>query len=103
MYVTTAKPGHLHIFDLSQGPAAPAHKKAIAAAEGAHHVAFTRDWKYAFVQNSLLNLPGMSDGSITIVDLVKGEAIGNIDTLKEQGFNPNSIVLLPQWNHLAGH
>ena len=72
-------------------------------AEGAHHVAITKDEKLGFVQNSFLNLPGMSDGSITIVDLVKGEAIGNIDTLKEQGFNPNSIVLLPQWNHLAGH
>ena len=55
------------------------------------------------MQNSLLNLPGMSDGSITVVDLVKGEAIGSIDTLKEQGLNPNSIVLLPQWNHPAGH
>ena len=44
----------------------------------------------AFVQNSLLNLPGMSDGSITIIDLVKGEAIGSIKTLHEQGFNPNS-------------
>ena len=50
-----------------------------------------------------INLPGMSDGSITIIDLVKGEAIGSIDSLKDQGFNPNSIVLLPQWNHLGGH
>ena len=55
------------------------------------------------MQNSFLNLPGMSDGSITIIDLAKGEAIGSVDTLKDQGFNPNSIVLLPQWNHPAGH
>ena len=26
-----------------------------------------------------------------------------LDTLKDAGFNPNSIVLLPEWNHLAGH
>jgi hypothetical protein len=26
-----------------------------------------------------------------------------VKTLHEQGFNPNSIVLLPQWNHPAGH
>ena len=103
LYVTTAKPGHLHIFDISKNAGKPELIKSIATAEGAHHVAITKDEKLGFVQNSFLNLPGMSDGSITIVDLVKGEAIGNIDTLKEQGFNPNSIVLLPQWNHLAGH
>ena len=103
MYVTTAKPGHLHVFDLSGSPAAPVHKKAIAAAEGAHHVAFTQDWKYAFVQNTLLNLPGMSDGSITVIDLQRGDIVTSVDTLKESGHNPNSIVLLPKWNHLAGH
>jgi DNA-binding beta-propeller fold protein YncE len=103
LYVTTAKPGHLHVFDLSQGPATPVHTKAIPAAEGAHHVAFTRDWKYAFVQNTLLNLPGMSDGSITVVDLQRGDVVASVETLKENGHNPNSIVLLPKWNHLAGH
>jgi hypothetical protein len=102
MYVTTAKPGHLHIFDIKD-PAKPQLTKTIATAEGAHHVAITKDEKLAFVQNSLLNLPGMSDGSITVIDLVKGEAVGSIKTLHEQGFNPNSIVLLPQWNHPAGH
>jgi hypothetical protein len=93
MYVTTAKPGHLHIFDLSKDPAAPVHKKAIA----------TADWKYAFVQNAFLNLPGMSDGSITVVDLQRGDVLASVETLKESGHNPNSIVLLPKWNHLAGH
>jgi hypothetical protein len=103
MYVTTAKPGHLHIFDLKAGPAKPKLVKSIATAEGAHHVAFTKDWRYAFVQNALLNLPGMSDGAITIVDLKQQKVIGSVDTLKNKGYNPNSIVLLPKWNHLAGH
>jgi hypothetical protein len=103
LYVTTAKPGHLHIFDISKNAAKPELIKSIPAAEGAHHVGITKDEKLAFVQNSLLNLPGMSDGSITIIDLTKGEAVGSIDTLKEQGFNPNSIVLLPQWTQPAGH
>jgi hypothetical protein len=80
MYVTTAKPGHLHIFDIKD-PAKPQLTKTIATAEGAHHVAITKDEKLAFVQNSLLNLPGMSDGSITVIDLVKGEAVGSIKTL----------------------
>src|SRR5262245_17830221 len=103
LYVSTAKPGHLHIFDLGANPSMPTHKKAIEAAEGAHHVAFTRDWKYAFVQNALLNLPGMSDGSITVIDLEKGDVVARMETLKDGGHNPNSIVLLPKWNHLAGH
>ena len=103
LYVTTAKPGHLHVFDIGKNAAKPELLKSIATAEGAHHVAVTKDEKLAFVQNSFLNLPGMSDGSISIVDLAKGEVVGSIDTLKDQGFNPNSIVLLPQWNHPAGH
>jgi len=102
LYVTTAQPGHLHIFDIKDRTR-PQLIKTIATAEGAHHVAITKDEKLAFVQNSLLNLPGMSDGSITVIDLSKGEVIGKITALSEQGFNPNSIVLLPQWNHPAGH
>ena len=103
LYVTTAKPGHLHVFDISKNPGQPELLKSIPAAEGAHHVAFTKDGQFAYVQNSLLNLPGMSDGSVTVVDLVKAEVVGSVNSLKDSGFNPNSIVLLPQWNHLAGH
>ena len=103
MYVTTAKPGHFHIFDLAGGAAMPKLLKSIPTAEGAHHVAFTLDGQYAFVQNALLNLPGMSDGSITVIDMQKGAVVGSVDTLKNMGLNPNSIVLLPQWNDPAGH
>jgi len=66
-------------------------------------VAITKDESLAFVQNALLNLPGMSEGTITVVDLEKEEVIGHIDTLQKMGYNPNSIVLLPDWNALAGH
>jgi DNA-binding beta-propeller fold protein YncE len=103
MYVTTAKPGALHIFDLKGGAGKPKLLHTIAAAEGAHHVAFTKDGKYAFVQNALLNLPGMSDGSITVVDLGTNKVVGSVDTLKNTGYNPNSIVLLPKWNDMMGH
>ena len=103
MYVTTAKPGHLHIFDLGAGPGKPRLLKSIATAEGAHHVAFTLDGRYAYVQNTLLNLPGMSDGSITVIDLPSEKVIGSVDTLKNSGYNPNSMVLLPRWNDPAGH
>jgi hypothetical protein len=103
LYVTTANPGKFHIFDISAGPMQPKLIKTLPAAQGAHHVAFTKDWHYAFVQNSLLNLPGMSDGSVTVIDLQTQKVVRSMDTLKENGFNPNHIVLLPQWNDLAGH
>ncbi len=103
MYITTAKPGMLHIFDMSQGPMQLKLLKTLTTAEGAHHVAITKDEKYAFVQNALLNLPGMSDGSVTVVDLEQEKVVRSMNTLKEQGYNPNLIVLLPEWNSLAGH
>ena len=81
--------------------------KVIENSEGARTtpsvVAFTKDGKYAFVQNALLNLPGMSDGSVTVVDLQSGTVVASMDTLKNAGLNPNSIVLLPQWNEMMGH
>jgi DNA-binding beta-propeller fold protein YncE len=92
-----------YVFDISQDTGKPKFLKSIATAEGAHHVAYTKDGRFAYVQNSLLNLPGMNDGSITLVDLNKDEAVDSIDTLKDQGFAPNSIVLLPEWNDMAGH
>lgn len=95
LYVTTAKPGHLSIFDIGKDATEPKLLKVIPAAAGAHHVAFSPDERYAFVQNSFLNLPEMRDGSITVIDLEKNEPIASIDTLKNQGFNPNCIVLLP--------
>jgi hypothetical protein len=103
MYVTTAKPGHMHIFDVSADAAKPQLLKSLATGEGAHHVAFTKDEKLAFVQNALLNLPGMSEGTVTAIDLEKQEVIAQIDTLQKAGLNPNLIVLLPEWNTPAGH
>ena len=94
LYVTTAKPGHVNVYDNSD-PRHPKFLKAIAAAAGAHHLVLSQDEQYLFVQNSLLNLPGLSDGSVTVIDLIKGEPVASVDTLKNQGFNPNCIVLLP--------
>ena len=53
------------------------------------------DERYLFVQNSFLNLDGISDGSITVIDLKVDTVLGSIDTLKALGFNPNCIMLLP--------
>lgn len=102
LYLTTANPGAFHIMDI-KNPAKPKMLKTIKAAAGAHHVAFDKGGKYAFVQNNLLGLKGMRDGSITVIDLKKEKRIGSIDTFKNRGLLPNMIVLLPEWNREAGH
>ena len=96
LYVTTAKPGFVNLYENSD-PRQPKFLKALPAAEGAHHTVLSPDERYLFVQNSLLNLEGMSDGSITVIDLQQDKVLGSIDTLKAAGFNPNCIMLLP--NH----
>jgi hypothetical protein len=47
-------------------------------------------------------LEGMSDGSITVIELTKGKVLGSIETLKAQGFNPNCIMPLPNHFQQAG-
>ncbi|MCS6294496.1 MAG: YncE family protein [Nitrospira sp.] len=96
LFVTTAKPGYVNLYD-NTDPRQPKFLKTIAAAAGAHHSVLSPDEQYLFVQNSLLNLDGLSDGSITVIDLKNDKVVGSIDTLKAQGFNPNCIMLLP--NH----
>lgn len=96
LFVTTAKPGFVNVYDNSD-PKQPKFLKTIAAAAGAHHAVLSPDERYLFVQNSLLNLEGLSDGSITVIDLKQDKVLGSIDTLKARGYNPNCIMLLP--NH----
>ncbi|GLI92631.1 YncE family protein [Methylocystis echinoides] len=94
LYVTTAKPGALNIFDISDA-SKPKLLSSIPTAEGAHHLVFSPDRRHAFVQNSLLNLPGLSDGSVTVVDLATNQPVRRIDALSKAGLNPNCIILLP--------
>lgn len=101
-YVTTALPGHLNAFDISD-PRAPRHLYAVAAAGGAHHLVFSPDGKRAYVQNSLINLPGMNDGSISVIDLAAGEKIGSIDTFKDAGLTINTIVPPPEAEDFHAH
>jgi DNA-binding beta-propeller fold protein YncE len=96
LYVTTAKPGFVNVYDNSN-PRQPRFLKTVPAAAGAHHTVLSPDERYLFVQNSLLNLEGLSDGSITVIDLKHDTVLGSIDTLKAQGLNPNCIMPLP--NH----
>lgn len=103
LYVSTANPGKMHFFRLGPDRRSAELVGTVDAANGAHHIAFTKDGRYAYVQNSLLNLPGMSDGSVTVVDMKQRKVIGSMNTLKDNGFNPNCIVLLADWNDPMGH
>ncbi len=93
----------MHIFDLNDDRTQPTLKKTLRAGEGAHHVAFTKDGRYEYVQNSFINLPDMSEGSITVVDFQTETVMDTINTFVENGFNPNCIVLLLEWNDPKGH
>jgi len=66
-------------------------------------VVFSPDEHYAIVQSNFLNLPNMNDGSLTVIDMNTFEKIFGIDTLKKQGLNPNSIILMPKWHHETAH
>ena len=92
-YVSTAKPGHLNVYDISD-PENPKLLHSVATAGGAHHMVFSPGYKHAYVQNSFINLPDMHDGSISVVDLETGKVVRSIDTLKEKGLTPNNISLL---------
>jgi len=102
-YITTANPGKLHIFDISKDKMSPIHISSINAAGGAHHVAITQKENIAYVQNGLLNIPGINDGSITVIDINNYEILDIIDIFKNNNMVPNSITLLPEWYNPAGH
>lgn len=101
-YVTTALPGHLNAFDISD-PRAPKHLYAVEAAGGAHHLVFSPGGERAYVQNSLINIPGMNDGSISVIDLVAGKKLGSIDTFKDAGLTINTIMLTPEAEDFHAH
>jgi DNA-binding beta-propeller fold protein YncE len=103
MHITTANPGGMHFFELGADPTELKLVKTLETGEGAHHVGYTKDGQYAFVQNSFINLPGMSEGSISVVDLESKTVIDTIETFIENDFNPNCVVLLPEWNDPMGH
>ena len=102
LYVTTLAPGHLYIFDIGADLLNPRLLKSLPAAGGAHHASITPDERYAFVQNGILNLPGLNDGSITVIDLRNEQIIDSITTFKDAGLAIFSIALLPDWYHPMG-
>ena len=103
LYITTAQSGMLHSFDISKDLAKPKLLSTVKTGGGAHHVGLDKAGRYLFVQNSFINLPGMHEGTVSVIDRKTMKKIKDMTTLKDQGLTPNSIVLLPEWNDLAGH
>ena len=102
LFVSTVRPGQFNIFDIGGDAMKPKLLKTLPAGQGAHHVALSPDERLAFVQNGVLNLPGLSDGAITVVDLEKLEVIDSIDTFKDAGYAINHILMLPEWHRTPG-
>lgn len=93
LYVSWALPGVVTEYDLKD-PENPRLARTIAADFGAHHILFSPDSKYMFVQNNLLNLEGMNSGTISVIDLKSGEKIDSIDTFVKEGMMPESFTFL---------
>jgi DNA-binding beta-propeller fold protein YncE len=93
LYVTWAQPGVVNVYDIEK-PESPKLIKTLPADVGAHHIAFSEDGRYMFVQNNLLNLEGLNSGTISVVDLHSGELISTVKSFVEGGWQPASILLL---------
>jgi len=84
LFVSFAVPGVVNEYSL-ENPAQPELIRTLPAQAGAHHVLFSNDERYMFVQNNLLNLDGLNSGTISVVDLTSGDLIATIDNFVEQG------------------
>jgi DNA-binding beta-propeller fold protein YncE len=96
LYVSFGAPGGVNVYDIAE-PIAPKLLKTLPAGAGAHHIVFHQD--YMFVQNNLLNLPKLNEGTISVVNWKTGQLEATVDSLVKQGLKPASIVLLGQPDH----
>jgi len=98
LYVSWAQPGHVNVYNLDD-PLNPRLIRRIDTEPGAHHVDFSPDGRYMFVQNNMINLEGMDSGTISVVDLNTGETLGVVDSFLELGLMPESMILLGGGGH----
>ena len=57
LYVSWALPGHVNVYSL-RNPEQPELIRTYETQAGAHHVDFSKDGRYMFVQNNMINLEG---------------------------------------------
>lgn len=93
LYVTFAQPGAVHVYGLDALPELPL-RRTLPAAAGAHHLVFfttPSGREVVAVQNNLLALDGLAEGSLMVVDQRTGEVLGRVDLPASHGFLPESI------------
>ena len=93
LYVSFANPGIVNEYSL-ENPEQPKLLRTLPAQYGAHHVLFSPDNQYMFVQNNLLNLDGINAGTISVVDFKTGNLITTLDGFTKQGMMIESLDLL---------
>jgi DNA-binding beta-propeller fold protein YncE len=93
LYVSFAAPGAINVYSLDELPELPL-KRTLLTGAGAHHIAFfeTRSGREVLVsQNNLINLEGLNDGTLMVVDIYTGEILGTLDMAGEYGLMPESV------------
>jgi hypothetical protein len=105
LYVSFAQPGVVHVYGLDDLPSLTL-RRILAAAPGAHHLAFfetSAGREVVVVQNNLLNLDGMNDGSLMVLDINSGEALATLDLARDHGLMPESVESLYGHGHDYHH
>jgi hypothetical protein len=99
LYISFAAPGVVKVYDLARLPEMAAAGKleatrTLQAGPGAHHMAFFETpsgRELMVVQNNLLDIPDINEGSLTIIDLADGATVATIDLAEEHGIKAESI------------
>lgn len=93
LYVSFGIPGVVNVYSLDQLPDLPL-KRTLPAGAGAHHMAFFQTMsgrEVVVIENNLINLEGLNDGTLMVVDIYTGEVLGTLDMRAEYGLLPESI------------
>ncbi len=98
LYVSFAQPGEVNVYSL-EDPERPRFLRTLPADPGAHHILFSPDGRYMFVQNNLLGREGMNAGTISVVELATGREIATVEAFRDEGLLPTSFVLLGEPGH----
>lgn len=93
LYVSFALPGVVNVYSLEQLPDLPL-KRTLPAGAGAHHMAFfetSSEREVVVIQNNLINLEGMNDGTLMVVDIYTGDILDTLDMRTDYRLLPESI------------
>lgn len=94
LFISFAVPGVVNVYSLDDLPGQLTLKRQLPAGLGAHHMTFFETEsgrEVVAVQNNLLNLDGLNSGLITVVDIMTGEVLAELDMPAEYGLMPESV------------